>query len=97
MSANPPTWSRSLIPDGDSNSDAENKDLTASDVSDIFDDEHALIRKTVSIAIGQYDYETEVNGRSTKVEMLEWLAEECTRSGLLTLKNEAEKQRENDQ
>jgi len=71
--------------------------LTPDDVSEIFDDKHALIRKTVSIAIGQYDYETEVNGRSTKMEMLEWLSEECTRSGLLTLKEEAEKQRRGDE
>jgi hypothetical protein len=74
----------SIIPDTDDDP------LTPQEVTtDIFEDDFPLMRKAIAVAGDQYDHELEVNGRSTKVEIANWMAENMTRGGLQTLKETA--------
>jgi len=85
VSSNPPTWSRSLIPNDDG------EDLTRTDVQeDIFNDDYPLLRKAIAVAGDQYDYPLDVNGKSTKIEMASWFADNMTRDGIATVKRKAQ-------
>lgn len=57
---------------------------------DIFEDDYKTIRKAVQIAGEQYNHEIAVNGKSSKLEMLEWMNGNMTPQGMETLKEKAE-------
>jgi len=71
----------------------DDKNVTPSEVvEDIFEDKYPLLRKAIAVAGDQYEYELEVNGKSTKVEMSNWLANNMTRRGIETLKQKAQEE-----
>jgi hypothetical protein len=74
----------SLIPD-------DEQDLTKDDVRELFNDDHKLLRKAIAQIGKDTQNELPVNGKSTQVELLSWMAENMTRKGLESYANMVEK------
>jgi len=71
------------------------KDLTASEVvEDIFDGDHKAVRMAAAVVNDQYDYEVGISGRSTKIEIAMYLANNLSRDGVKTVRDKARERME---
>lgn len=86
MADDRPSLFPSIVPE---RGDTLETDLSTEDVADFFDDEYTDIRQVIATAREQRETEMDVNGKSAKLEMKAWLAENCTEQDLQTLAEEA--------
>jgi len=65
-------------------------DLTSQEViNDIFNDDWDLMRVGVVVCREQLNQELPVNGKSTKIEVAKWMANNNTREGLEIIREKA--------
>ena len=57
---------------------------------EVFEDNYPLMRQAVVVISEQYDHEIEINGKSNKIEMSDWMANNMTKEGLETVRQKAE-------